>query len=341
VCYGTDYIPNEKFERYRNSLCTFNDDIQGTGAVTVAGLLAAMKVTHRQLGEQRILILGAGSSAIGICDQVVADLLRSGYSERQAKQVLWLVDSKGLVHSGRKLELSKQKYAQPSERIVKWKTSDPAKVTFSEVVQNVRPTILIGTSAQPGAFSEGIVREMAKHVSRPVIFPLSNPNSKSEATPADLLEWTEGRAIIATGSPFPATNCAGRLVKAGQCNNSFIFPGVGLGVVASGAQRVTNGMFVEAARVLSDFSPMLRDPAAPLYPPLESVREISRKVALAVGVEAHRVGLARPTCMEELERNVTNKMWEPRYVPLTSDRDLRSSFRSGFATKGREPCAKH
>jgi malate dehydrogenase (oxaloacetate-decarboxylating) len=328
-------------ERYRDSLCTFNDDIQGTGAVTVAGLLAAMKITNQQLSEQRILILGAGSSAIGICDQIVADLRHSGYSEPQAKQALWLVDSKGLVHSGRKLELSKQKYGQPSERIVEWKKLDPANVTLSEVVENLHPTILIGTSAQAGAFTEGIVREMAKHVGRPVIFPLSNPNSKSEATPADLLEWTDDRAIIATGSPFPATNRAGRLVRSGQCNNSFIFPGVGLGVIASGAQRVTNGMFVEAARVLSDFSPMLNDPDAPLYPPLESVREISRKVALAVGVEAQQVGLARPTCMEELERNVTDKMWQPCYVPLTPDRDLSISFRAGFAAKDCEPCAKH
>ena len=315
-------------ERYRDTLCTFNDDIQGTCSVTVAGLLAAMKVTHQQLGEQRILILGAGSSAIGICDQIIAELLHSGYSEPQAKQVLWLVDSKGLVHSGRKLELSKQKYAQPSERIVEWKTSDPANVTFSEVVENVHPTILIGTSAQAGAFKEGIVREMARHVSRPVIFPLSNPNSKSEATPTDLLEWTDGRAIIATGSPFAPTNREGRLVRCGQCNNSFIFPGLGLGVITSGAQRVTNGMFVVAARVLSDFSPALSDPDAPLYPPLERVREISRKVALAVGVEAQRVGLARPTCIEELERNVTNKMWQPRYVPLRLDRDLKSNFRA-------------
>ncbi len=316
-------------ERYRALLCTFNDDIQGTGAVTVAGLLAAMKITNQQLSEQRILILGAGSSAIGICDQIVADLRHSGYSEPQAKQLLWLVDSKGLVHSGRKLGLSKQKYAQPSERIEEWKKSNPANVTLSEVVENLHPTILIGTSAQAGAFSEGIVREMAKHVDRPVIFPLSNPNSKSEATPADLLEWTDDRAIVATGSPFPATNRAGRLVRTGQCNNAFIFPGVGLGVIASGAQRVTNGMFVVAARVLSDFSPMLNDPDAPLYPQLESVRAISRKVALAVGVEAQRSGLARPTCREELERNVENKMWQPCYVPLMPDRDLSFSFRAG------------
>jgi malate dehydrogenase (oxaloacetate-decarboxylating) len=304
-------------ERYRDRLCTFNDDIQGTGAVTVAGLLAAMKLTHGNLGEQRIVILGAGSSAIGICDQIVAAMLHARCLEHEAKQALWLVDSKGLVHQGRnKLEISKQKYAQPVERMDEWKMSDNDSFTLYKVVQNVRPTILIGTSAQLGAFSEEIVREMAKHVDRPVIFPLSNPTSKSEATPADILEWTDGRAVVATGSPFPPTNRAGRLIRTGQCNNAFIFPGVGLGVIASGAQRVTDAMFVVAARVLSEFSPVLNQPDAPLYPSLESVREISRRVALAVGVEAQRAGLARPTCFEELERNVKNKMWNPRYVPL-------------------------
>jgi malate dehydrogenase (oxaloacetate-decarboxylating) len=304
-------------ERYRDRLCTFNDDIQGTGAVTVAGLLAAMKLTQTTLGEQRIVILGAGSSAIGICDQIVAAMLHAGYSEDEAKQSLWLVDSKGLVHKERyRLEVSKRKYAQPIERIAEWKLPDPSNISLSEVVKNVHPTVLIGTSAQPGAFSEDIVREMAAHVERPVIFPISNPTSKSEATPSDLLEWTDGRALIATGSPFTPVSRAGRLIRIGQCNNAFIFPGVGLGVIASGAQRVTDGMFVVAARVLSECSPAMSDPDAPLYPPLERVREISRSVALAVGVEAQRVGVARPTCFEELEHQVTSKMWNACYVPL-------------------------
>ena len=304
-------------KRYRDRLCTFNDDIQGTGAVTVAGLLAAMKLTRTTLGKQRIVILGAGSSAIGICDQIMATMLHAGYSEDEAKQSLWLVDSKGLVHKERyQLEASKRKYAQPIERIAKWQLSDPSNLTLSEVVKNVHPTVLIGTSAQPGAFSEDIIREMAAHVERPVVFPISNPTSKSEATPADLLEWTDGRALVATGSPFPPVNRAGRSIRIGQCNNAFIFPGLGLGVIASGAQRVTDGMFVVAARVLSECSPAMNDPDAPLYPPLECVREISRKVALAVGVEAQRVGVARPTCFEELEHHVTSKMWNPRYVPL-------------------------
>jgi malate dehydrogenase (oxaloacetate-decarboxylating) len=301
-------------ERYRDRLCTFNDDIQGTGAVTVAGLLAAMKLLDSKLGEQRILILGAGSSAIGISDQIVAAMRQEGYSEHDAKQKLWLVDSKGLVHTGRtNLEDSKRRYAQPIERMG---GLDPAGFSFFDVVRKAQPTILIGTSGQHGAFSEEIIREMAKHVERPVIFPLSNPTSKSEATPSELLQWTEGRALIATGSPFQPTSYAGRSIKVGQCNNVFIFPGVGLGVIASGANRVTDAMFSAAARVLSEFSPALTDPDAPLYPPLESVREISRKVAVAVGIEAQQAGLAEITSRDELEQNVRDKMWRPHYVLL-------------------------
>jgi len=295
-------------ERYRDRLCTFNDDIQGTGAVTVAGLLAAMKLLGSTLSEQRIVILGAGSSAIGICDQIVAAMIQAGRAEQDAKRKLWLVDSKGLVHKGRSnLESSKQKYAQPA--------AATETVGFLDVVKNVHPTVLLGTSGQRGAFSEDVTREMARHVARPVIFPLSNPTSKSEATPSDLLNWTAGRALIATGSPFPPVSQHGRSIKIGQCNNAFIFPGVGLGVIAAGARRVTDTMFSAAARVLSEFSPALSDPDGALFPPLESVREISYRVALAVQVEAVRAGLTSLS-LDALQRALTNKVWAPQYVPL-------------------------
>jgi malate dehydrogenase (oxaloacetate-decarboxylating) len=295
-------------ERYRDRLCSFNDDIQGTGAVTVAGLLAAMRILNSELHEQRILILGAGSSAIGICDQIVAAMVHSGYPEREAKQQLWLVDSKGLVHDGRSnLEASKQRYAQRIGCLNDY--------GFLEVVKNVHPTILIGTSGQHGAFTEEIIREMAMHVGRPVIFPLSNPNSKSEATPSELLQWTDGRALIATGSPFPPVSYEGRLIRIGQCNNAFIFPGLGLGIVASRARRVTDSMFSAAARVLSEFSPALNDPDGPLFPPLEKVREVSYRVAVAVGAEAVRAGLTSLN-LESIEDAVINKIWTPRYSPL-------------------------
>ena len=297
-------------ERYRDRLCTFNDDIQGTGAVTVAGLLAAMKFLHAEFNEQRILILGAGSSAIGICDQIVAAMVHSGQTEQEAKRQLWLVDSKGLVHDSRSnLEYSKQKYARSMAGL------KASGLSFSEVVKNIHPTILIGTSGQPGAFTEEIVSEMAKHVPRPVIFPLSNPTSRSEATPAELLKWSDGRALIATGSPFPPVSHEGRLIEIGQCNNAFIFPGVGLGVIASGARRVTNEMFSAAARVLSEFSPILNCARGPLFPPLKTVREISYRVALAVGAEAVRAGLTTRR-LDSLEHAVREKMWTSRYVPL-------------------------
>ena len=315
-------------ERYRDSLCTFNDDIQGTGAVTVAGLLAATRLTHQKLSEQRIVVLGAGSAAIGICDQIVAAMMLEGTTELEARTRLWLVDSQGLVQVGRtRVEPCKEKYAQPVEVTRSWVLDDLSKHTFSDVVRNVKPTILIGTSAQPGAFTEEIVREMARHVERPIIFPLSNPTSKSEATPVDLFKWTNGRALMATGSPFPPINTEHGPIQTGQCNNSFIFPGVGLGVIASGARRVTDSMFVAAARVLSEFAPMLSDPKAPLYPRLEQVRDISFKVALAVAREAQRAGLTEVD-LDTLEETVRLKMWTPHYFPLR--RAVPERYRTDF-----------
>ncbi len=304
-------------ERYRNRLCTFNDDIQGTGAVTLAGLLAAMQALQSKLSEQQIVILGAGSSAIGISDQIVAAMVGEGISTEQARSRIWLLDSQGLVHAGRtdlEREPTKQKYAQPTARIADWAAATPNRFMLEEVVHHVRPSVLIGTSAQPGAFTESVVREMAQHVQRPIIFPLSNPTSKSEAVPSDLLEWTGGRALIATGSPFKEVVYQNQTFRFGQCNNAFIFPGVGLGVLASGARHVTNEMFVAAARELSMVSPALQDLTAPLYPKLETVRDVSRRVALAVGLEAQRAGLAGETTLDELERRIAFQMWEPNYV---------------------------
>jgi len=315
-------------ERYRDRLCTFNDDIQGTGAVTVAGLLAATRLAHTKLSEQRIVILGAGSASIGICDQIVAAMMLEGTTEPEARSKLWLVDSQGLVQSGRtRVEPFKEKYAQPIEVTRTWQLEDISKHDLGDVVRNVKPTILIGTSAQPGAFTEDIVRDMGTHVERPIIFPLSNPTSKSEATPVDLFRWTNGRAVIATGSPFRPIRTEHGLIQIGQCNNSFIFPGVGLGVIASGARRVTDSMFAAAARVLSQFSPMLNDPKAPLYPPLEQVRDISFKVALEVAREAQRAGLTEVD-LDTLEETVSDKMWKPHYFPLR--RAVPDCYRTDF-----------
>ena len=302
-------------ERYRDRLCTFNDDIQGTGAVTLAGLLAAMNVAGSKISNQRIVVLGAGSSATGISDQIVSAMISEGLTEKDARSAIWLVDSQGLVHTGRTgLEPFKQKYAQDATRLGDWQLSSADHITLLDVIKNVKPSILLGTSAQPGAFTEEIIREMAKHIQRPVIFPLSNPTSKSEAVPTDLINWTGGRALVATGSPFPPVAFENRLISIGQCNNAFVFPGVGLGVIASGARRVTNEMFVAAARALAEFSPTLQDPTASLYPALEGVRKVSRRVALAVAGEALRLGLTDARSTEELEQRVDAKMWIPRYA---------------------------
>jgi malate dehydrogenase (oxaloacetate-decarboxylating) len=307
-------------DRYQQHVRSFNDDIQGTGAVTLAGLLAAMDVVGATLPEQRIVVLGAGSAATGICEQVVAAMVEEGMSQSDARATIWLVDSHGLVHSGRSdLDPSKRIYAQPYDRISGWNAGTPAtpgQFTLEDVVRAVHPTVLIGTAALPGAFSEPIVREMARSTQRPIIFPLSNPTAKSEAAPADLIAWTEGRAIVATGSPFADVAYGGRTVEVGQCNNMFIFPGVGLGVVASGARLVTNRMFVAAARALSACSPARSGSGQALYPPLEEVRTVSQRVALAVAAAAADEGLAEPLAPPDLDARIREIMWEPRYATV-------------------------
>ena len=304
-------------DRYRDRLCSFNDDIQGTGAVTLAALLAATSVTGRQLSDQQIVILGAGSAATGICEQIVTAMVSEGRTKEQAKAAIWLVDSHGPVHDGRlDLDPGKREFAQPQARAIALHLGRPRGITLLDVVKQIHPTILIGTAAQPGAFSEPIVREMASHTDRPIIFPLSNPTSKCEATPADLLEWTDGRALVATGSPFPEAHWGGRTIHISQCNNVFVFPGVGLAVIASGARRVTDAMFVAAARALSGLSPARLDPHAPLLPSLEDVRQVSRSVALAVGAQAQQDGVADPSSPEELAQRVDAMMWTPRYARL-------------------------
>jgi malate dehydrogenase (oxaloacetate-decarboxylating) len=301
-------------DRYRDRILSFNDDIQGTGAVTLAGWLAAVEISGVPLADQRIVMLGAGSAATGIAEQIVAVMVEAGIPLEQARRTIWLIDSRDLVHTRRTgLEAVKMLYAQPYEMLEGWTREGSEAFTLYDVVSNVRPTCLIGTSAQPGAFDERTIREMARHVERPVIFPLSNPTSKSEAVPADLIAWTEGRALVATGSPFEPVTYGGRTFTIGQCNNVFIFPGVGLGVIAVGAKRVTDAMFIAAARALSAFSPARQDPTASLYPSLTQVRDVSRAVAQAVAAEAVRSGLATPLSAEEQTARIDATMWTPAY----------------------------
>jgi malate dehydrogenase (oxaloacetate-decarboxylating) len=303
-------------QRYQFEVCSFNDDIQGTGAVTLAGLLSAVAVTRSTLAAQRVVLLGAGSAATGIAEQIVAAMAAEGLSEAQALSAIWLVDRQGLVTTGRNtLDATKSLYAKAWDS---GNTEGGSTVpTLEEVIAAIHPTILIGTAAVPGAFTEAIVREMARHVERPIIFPLSNPTAKSEGAPSDLVAWTEGRALIATGSPFPDVTFAERQLSIGQCNNMFIFPGMGLGLTVSGAKYATQDMFIAAAYALSGCSPIRHDPTAALYPPIEDVREVSHCVAFAVAQAAQRSGLSELCTPDELATRITKAMWQPQYPRLT------------------------
>jgi malate dehydrogenase (oxaloacetate-decarboxylating) len=312
-------LPNARrlLERYRDRLCTFNDDIQGTAAVAVAAIYSALNVTGTRLDAQRIVIVGAGSAGTGISDQIVAAMVAEGLPEAEALSRLWLADRHGLLHSGMTdLAPFQKRYAQPLERLNGWARDDSGGFALAEVVEQVKPTVLIGTTGQPGAFPSGVVREMARHVERPAIFPLSNPTSRSEATPEDLISWTDGRALVATGSPFPPVSYRGRTFPIAQCNNAYIFPGVGLGVISSRSRRVPDAMFLAAARALGNASPTRTDRDAALFPPLEVITEVSRQIAVAVAAEAQREGLADPTRTEDPARLVDATRWEPRYARL-------------------------
>ena len=312
-------LPNARrlLERYADRLCTFNDDVQGTAAVALAAVLAAGSVTGTDLADQRVVILGAGSAGTGIADGIAAALVASGLSEVAARQRLWLVDRHGLLHAGMAgLSPAQRPYARPAADLAGWQPDGAGALPLAEVVERVRPTVLIGASGQPGAFAEPAVRALARLVERPTILPLSNPTSRSEATPADLVAWSDGRALVASGSPFADVPFAGRTIRISQCNNAYIFPGVGQGAIAAGARRVTGAMFLAAARALAEGTPARQDPDAGLFPPLGEIAQVSRRIALAVAAEAQRLGLAEPTSPEERARRVDASWWEPRYRPL-------------------------
>jgi malate dehydrogenase (oxaloacetate-decarboxylating) len=302
-------------ERYRDRLCSFNDDIQGTGAVALAVAMAGAAAGGTRFADQRVVLLGAGSAAAGITRQLVTGMRSDGLTEEEARSRIWLVDAPGLVHSRQQdLDAFKSEYARPFEKVAGW-AGAPGHIPLLEVVKRVRPTILIGAAAQAQAFTEEIVREMARHVARPMIFPLSNPTSKAEALPIDLVNWTEGRVLVATGSPFDDVEYRGRSIRIGQCNNAYVFPGVGLGVIASRARRVTDAMFIAAARTLSELAPVRRDPSLALVPPLREVRDVAKRVAVAVAVQAQRDGVADALSEDELTRRIDAVMWTPEYLP--------------------------
>ncbi len=301
-------------DKYRDWALTFNDDIQGTGAVTLGAILSALNVTRTPLRDQRVAIFGAGSAGLGVADAIRAAMAQEGVPDAEARGKFWIVNRGGLLHSGRTdLKPEQLQYARPWKEVSAWAHADPARVNLAEVVHEAHPTILIGLSTVAGAFDESLVRRMAATVERPVIFPLSNPTAKSEAVPKDLLRWTDGRAVIATGSPFAPVEVDGRSVPIAQCNNVYIFPALGLGAVASGARRVTDGMILTAARALADHSPAKTDPFGPLLPRIPDLRALAVDIAVAVGLEAQRTGHAVGTTPEQLRARVLATQWTPEY----------------------------
>jgi malate dehydrogenase (oxaloacetate-decarboxylating) len=301
-------------DRYRDQLLTFNDDIQGTAAVVFGALIGAIKASGSTLKDQHIVFYGAGAAAIGVADYLREALVQSGLSEEEARGRISVINRGGVLHKDRQdLSPEQRVYAQPTERFASWARPAGGKVDLETVIKNVRTTILIGLSTQAGAFTESMVREMAGKVERPIIFPLSNPTDRSEAVPADLLRWTDGRALIATGSPFAPVEFGGRKIPIAQCNNVYIFPAVGLGLIASRARRVTDKMMIAAARALGENSPALRDPAAGLLPSLEDLRRVARDIAFAVGSEAVRAGLAESMSEEVLRERIADTQWTPEY----------------------------
>jgi malate dehydrogenase (oxaloacetate-decarboxylating) len=301
---------------YRDRLCTFNDDIQGTAVVTAGTLLSAVNVTRVPLRDHRIAVLGAGSAGIGICSLLRTAMIRDGLSEQEAGSRFYLVDREGLLLDGMSGILDFQRsFVQPRSAIAKWRLNDPRHISLADVAANAHPTVLIGVSGQPGAFSEDVVRTMAKFTPRPIIFPLSNPTSRAEATPADVLAWSEGRAVIGTGSPFPPVQKNGVTVRIDQTNNAYVFPGIGLGAISVEARRISDGMLMAAARALADVSPSRHDPEANLLPPVTALRDVSFHVALAVALAAQAEGLAQEESREKIEARIGDKMWNPVYLP--------------------------
>jgi malate dehydrogenase (oxaloacetate-decarboxylating) len=302
--------------RYRDRLCTFNDDIQGTAAVAAGALLAAVRVTGLPLSEQRVVIVGAGSAGCGIGALILREMIDAGLPAPEARARFFAVDRDGLLVQGMPGLLDFQApFAQGRAAVSGWKLEHPDRIGLLDVVANAKPTVLIGVSGQHGIFTERIVRAMAAGVARPVIFPLSNPVSRSEATPQDLETWSEGRAIIGTGSPFPPIMRNGRSVTVDQTNNAYVFPGVGLGALAVGARRVSDRMFKAAAAALADVSPARRDRAAHLLPAVEDLRGVSVAVAQAVAKAARDDGLCEPLADDAIAGRIAAKMWDPVYRP--------------------------
>jgi malic enzyme len=308
--------------RFRDRLCTFNDDIQGTAAVVAAGVYAALRISGQAMRDQRVVLGGAGASAQGIANLFVSALRDAGLSDEEARQRICTVDSRGLVTRARaEMEDFKAAYARPVEEVATYVCSDPAHITLEETIRNFEPTILIGTSGAAGLFTEAVVGAMAAVNDRPIVFPLSNPTSKSECTAEEAIRWSDGRAIVATGSPLDPVVHRGRTHRIGQGNNAFVFPGVGLGLWVGGARRVTDAMFLDAAHALADLVSPADLGQGAVYPKLTRIRECSHAVACAVIRRAVAEGHASPAMLSGLEETVSRAMWFPTYRPIRYQRN--------------------
>ncbi|HEY7247701.1 MAG TPA: NAD-dependent malic enzyme [Xanthobacteraceae bacterium] len=303
-------------ERYRKRLCTFNDDVQGTAVITTGTLLAAVNVTGVPLRDHRIAVLGGGSAGIGICSLLLRAMLAEGLSKEEARSRFYVVDRDGLLVEGMPgLVEFQAPFAQPRAAVSGWQIESAGRIGLGDVVRNAQATVLVGVSGQPGGFPQNVVRAMAGFTRQPIIFPLSNPTSRAEATPADLLAWTDGRAVIGTGSPFPPVRKNGRPFTVDQTNNAYVFPGIGLGSIVVRASRISDGMLMAAARAVADVSPSKGDRNANLLPPVSGLREVSYRVALAVGQQARAEGLAQESTGEKIEERLRARMWSPLYRP--------------------------
>jgi malate dehydrogenase (oxaloacetate-decarboxylating) len=302
--------------KYADQVCTFNDDMQGTAAVVLAAVLAATRAAGTRMRDQRIVIHGAGTAGLGIADMIREVMVREGLSRQDATRRFYPVDRDGLLTDDQAGSLRDFQipYARPEAELADLKRDRTGPITLSDVVERARPTILIGTSTQAGAFTEAIVTAMAADLQRPIIMPLSNPTSKAEALPADLIRWTEGRALVATGSPFGPVEHAGRSYRIAQANNALVFPGLGLGVTVCRARRISDGMLTAAADAVAQLSDA-SSPGSPLLPPVEDLRMVSAAVAIAVAEAAESEGLAQlPT--DDLVQQVHQAMWRPAYPAI-------------------------
>jgi malate dehydrogenase (oxaloacetate-decarboxylating) len=304
-------------QRYRSSTLTFNDDMQGTGAVNLAAVLSASAVSATPLEDHRVVVFGSGTAGIGIADQLRDAMCGAGLSLDKATRRFWCVGRHGLLADDRSdLRDFQEPYARPAGEVADWDRDDKVGgISLAEVVRQVHPTILIGTSAHPSAFTEQLVREMAAHVVRPIIMPMSNPTDRAEAVPSDLLAWTDGQALVASGSPFPPVTYAGTTYQIAQVNNALIFPGLGLGVIVARAGRITDGMFLAAAQAVAALVDPMK-PGASLLPEVADLRTTSTAVAIAVAAAAQRDGVAACPPDIQLADAVRAAMWQPQYYPV-------------------------